>query len=84
MNKYVVFPESRLFDNTVKPDVCFRYVDDTFVFFDSEPECDRFHVNLNQLHPALTFYSREGAKQLLEFSRCFGGERRRWIHHHHL
>ena len=29
-------------------------------------------------------YSREGAKQLLEFSRCFGGERGHWISHQHL
>ena len=31
------------------------YVDDTFVIFGSELECDRFHENLNQLHPALKF-----------------------------
>ena len=49
----VGFPEIRLSDNNSKPGIYFRYVDDTFVFFGSELECDRFHVNLNQLHPAL-------------------------------
>ena len=51
----VGFPESRLSDNNSKPGVYFRYVDDTFVFFGSELECDRFHVNLNQLHPTLNY-----------------------------
>ena len=54
-NIFVGFHESRLFNNTIKPGVYFRYVDDTFVIFGSELECDRFHVNLNQLHPALNF-----------------------------
>ena len=49
------FNESRLFNNTIKPGVYFRYVDDTFVIFGSELECDSFHVILNQLHPALNF-----------------------------
>ena len=52
-NIFVGFHESRLFNNTVKPGVYFRYVDDTFFTFGSELECDRFHVSLNQLHPAL-------------------------------
>ena len=30
-NIFVGFHKSRLFDNTVKPGVYFRYVDDTFV-----------------------------------------------------
>ena len=54
-NIFEDFHESKLFNNTVKPGVYFRYVDDTFVFFGSELECDRFHVNLNQLHPTLNF-----------------------------
>ena len=54
-NIFVGFHESRLFDNTVKPAVCFRYVNGTFVIFGIELECDCFHVNLNQLHSALKF-----------------------------
>ena len=46
-NMVVGFHESRLFNNTIKPGVYFRYVDDTFVIFGSELECDRFHINLN-------------------------------------
>ena len=54
-NIVVGFHESRLSNNTVKQGVYFRYVDNTFVIFGSELECDRFHVNLKQLHPALNF-----------------------------
>ena len=54
-NIFVGCHDSKLFNNTVKPGVYFRYVDDTFLIFGSELECDRFHVNLNQLHPALKF-----------------------------
>ena len=35
-NIFLGFHESRLFDNTIKPGVCFRYVDDSSVIFDSE------------------------------------------------
>ena len=35
-NIFVGFHESRLFENTAKPGVYFRYVDDTFVIFGSE------------------------------------------------
>ena len=64
-NIFVGFHESRLFDNTVKPGVYFRF--------------DHIKRKLNLLHPALKFYSREGAKQLLELSTCFGREREHWI-----
>ena len=40
---------------TVKPGVYFRYVDDTYVIFSSELDCDCFHGKLNVLHPALKF-----------------------------
>ena len=66
-NIFVGFHESRLFNNTVKPGVCFRYVDDTFVIFGSELECDRFHVNLNQLHPALKFTVEKEQNNSLNF-----------------
>ena len=53
--------------NTIKPGVCFRYVDDTFVIFGSELECDRFHVNLNQLHPALNLMVEKEQNNSLNF-----------------
>ena len=66
-NIFVGFHESRLFNNTVKPGVYFRYVDDTFVIFGSELECDRFHVNLSQLHPALKFTVEKEQNNSLNF-----------------
>ena len=54
-NIFVGFHESRLFDNTIKPGVYFRFVDDTFAIFGSELGCDHFHEKLNLLHPALKF-----------------------------
>ena len=66
-NIFVGFHKSRLFNNTVKPGVYFRYVDDTFVIFGSELECDRCHVNLNQLHPALKFTVEKEQTNYLKF-----------------
>ena len=54
-NIFVGFHESRFFDNTAKPGVYFRYVDDRFVIFGSELDCDHFQEKLNLLHPALQF-----------------------------
>ena len=54
-NIFVGFQESRLFDNTVKPGVYFRFMDDTFAIFGSELGCDHFQEKLNLLHPALKF-----------------------------
>ena len=54
-NIFVGFHKSRLFDNTVKPGVYFRFVDDTFAIFGSELDCDHFKGKLNLLHPALKF-----------------------------
>ena len=66
-NIFVGFHESRLFNNTIKPGVYFRYVDDTFVIFGSELECDHFHVNLNHLHPALNFTVEKEQNNSLNF-----------------
>ena len=54
-NIFVGVHESRLFDNTAKPGVYFRYVNDSFVIFGSELDCDHFQEKLNLLHPALQF-----------------------------
>ena len=75
-NIFVGFHETRLFNNTAKPGVYFRYVDDTFVIFGSELECDHFHVNLNQLHP--NFRVEKEQHNSLNF---LG---RQWISHQHL
>ena len=52
-NIFVGFQESRLFDNTVKTGVYFRFVEDTFAIFGSELDCDHFKGKLTLLHPAL-------------------------------
>ena len=47
--------------------VYFRYVDDTFVLFSSELDCDCFHDKLNVLHPALTFTVEKEQNNSLSF-----------------
>ena len=54
-NIFVGFHEQRLFEQTLKPAVYFRYVDDTFSIFSCETESDSFHAKLNSMHPALKF-----------------------------
>jgi len=38
-----------------KPGVYIQYVDDSFIIFGSELDCDHFQDKLNLLHPALKF-----------------------------
>ena len=45
----------------------YRYVDDTFVIFYSENDCDKFLYQLNSLHPSLWFPSEEETNQSLPF-----------------
>ena len=66
-NIFVGFHESRLFDNTVKPGVYFRIVDDTFAIFGSELDCDHFKGKLNVLHPALKFTVEKEQNNALNF-----------------
>ena len=67
-NIFVGFHKSRLVDNTAKPGVYFRYVDDSFViFFDSELDCDHFQEKLNLIHPALKFTIEEEQNNSLHF-----------------
>ena len=53
-NELFLFTQDWVF-YTVKPGVCFRYVDDTYLIIGSELDCDYFHEKLNLLHPALKF-----------------------------
>ena len=52
-NIFVGFYESRIFENTAKPGVYLRFVDDTFAIFGSELDCDHFKGKRNLLRPAL-------------------------------
>ena len=54
-NIFVGFYETKLFSNANKPHMYYRYVDNTFVAFNSEKECDNFFIFLNSLHPSLRF-----------------------------
>ena len=53
-------------DGSITPGVYFHYVDDTSVMF-VELDCDCFHVNLNQLHPALRFMVEKEQNNSLQF-----------------
>ena len=66
-NIIVGFHENRLFDNTAKPGVYFRYVDDSFVIFGSELDCDHFQEKLKLLHPALKFTIEKEQNNSLHF-----------------
>ena len=52
---FVEFCESKLFKNVKKPLLYHRYVDDTFVAFKNEKDCEEFLIHLNSLHPLLHF-----------------------------
>ena len=68
--------ESRLFDNTVKPGVYFRYVQHTFVIFSCELDCDCFHEKLNVLHPAVNFTVEKKQNNSSSFLDVFWWEKR--------
>ena len=51
-NIFVGFQESRLFDNTAKPGVFFRYVENTLIIFGSKLNCGHFQEKRNFLHSA--------------------------------
>ena len=52
-NIFVGYYEEKLFSETRKPPIYFRYIDDTFAFFDHES--DKFLTKLNCLHLSLKF-----------------------------
>ena len=54
-NMFEAFCESKLFRNTKKPLLCHRYVDDTFVAFNNEENCEQFLCHRYYLHPSLRF-----------------------------
>ena len=66
-NIFVGFYESRLFDNTVKPGVYFRFAYDTFTIFGSELDCDHFKGELTLLHPVLKFTVEKKQNNSLNF-----------------
>ena len=67
VNIFVGFHESRLFENTTKPGVYFRCVDDTFAISASELDCDHFQRKLSLQHPALNFTVEKEQNNSLNF-----------------
>ena len=68
-NIFVGYNEEKLFSQTQKPPTYFKYVDDTFAFFDHEAEADEFLTKLNCLHPFLKFtFEKEKGKCLPFFN----------------
>ena len=66
-NIFVGYNEEKLFSQTQKPPTYFRYVDDTFAFFDHEAEADEFLTKLNCLHPFLRFNFEKEKDKCLPF-----------------
>ena len=66
-NIFVEFYESKLFDKISKPQIYYRYVDDTFALFQDEVGSETFLTNLISLHTSLKFTSEKEVNQLLTF-----------------
>ena len=66
-NIFVGFCESKLFKNVKKPLFYHRYVDDTFVAFNNEVDCEEFLCHLNSLHPSLRFTFEKECDNCLPF-----------------
>ena len=66
-NIFVGYYESQLFQTTSKPEMYYRYMDETFVVFSNEDECNIFLYSLNSLHPSLRFIFEKESKLALPF-----------------
>ena len=66
-NIFVGFYESKLFDKISKPQIYYRYVDDTFARFQDEVDSETFLTNLNSWHTSLKFTSEKEVNQSLPF-----------------
>ena len=66
-NIFVGYYQSRLFLTTSKPEMYYRYMDDTFVVFSNEDECDLFLDSLNSLHLFLRFTFEKESNLALPF-----------------
>ena len=66
-NIFVGFHDSRRFDNTTQPGVYLQYVDDCFVIFGSQQDCDHSQEKWNLLHPALKFTVEKEQNNSLHF-----------------
>ena len=70
-NIFVGYYESKLFQTTSKPEMYYRSMDDTFVVFSIEDECNLFSDSLNSLHPFLRFTFEKESNLALPFLDVF-------------
>ena len=61
-NIFVGYYEEKLFSQTQKPPIYFKYADNTFVIFNHEAEADEFLTKLNCLYPFLNSPSKKKRK----------------------
>ena len=73
--------ESKLFQTISKPKMYYRYMDDVFVVFRKEDECDLFLDSLNSLHTSLRFIFEKESNPLSRFWMCW---LKNLFHVHHL
>ena len=66
-NIFVGYYEALLYKRVNKPLMYYRYVDDTFAFFNDKDECKEFFSHLNSLHPSLCFSFEKECKRTLPF-----------------
>ena len=52
---FVGYQETKIFLNVKKPLIYYDYVDDTFVVFENEDDCEKFIFSINSLHFSLRF-----------------------------
>ena len=63
-NIFVQYYEEKLFSETRKLPICFRYVDNTFAIFYHDAEADKFLTKLNSLYPSLKLTFENEKKQM--------------------
>ena len=66
-NIFVGAMEEKLFSQTTKPPVYFRYVDDVFAVFNNKQESVELYHRLNQLHQSLKFTTENESDNCLAF-----------------
>ena len=66
-NIFVGYHEVLLFKRVNKPLMYYRYVDDTFAFFNDENKCNEFFSHLSSLHPSLRFTFEKECSRTLSF-----------------
>ena len=70
---FVGFYETKLFQAMSKPEMYYKYMDDTFVVFGNENQCEVFLKRLHSPHASslsLVDYEKKSLTLLFTFSMC--------------